>query len=61
MDDAETCLSHVPASIETARAIYGLALAQFPSKHTLWLAAATLEKEHGTPTSLEGASVHVYV
>eukprot|EP01038_Epipyxis_sp_PR26KG_P008362 gene8362-11314_t len=53
MDDAETCLSHDPISKETARAIYNYALEIFPSKKSLWLAAAMLEKEHGTFDSLE--------
>jgi pre-mRNA-processing factor 6 len=54
MDDAESCLtnSHPPA-IETARAIYQVALITFPTTRALWLSAAVLEKEHGTADSLE--------
>ena len=48
-----TVLSHVPPSIATARAIYSYARALFPSKKNLWLASAVLEKDHGTPESLE--------
>ena len=55
MDDADSCLTHTSAPIakETARAIYAHALSVFPTKKSLWLAAAMLEKEHGTPESLE--------
>lgn len=53
MDDAESCLSQDPPAKETARAIYALALENFPAKKSLWLAAASLEKEHGTAASLE--------
>ena len=55
MDDADACLTHTNAPIakETARAIYAHALSVFPTKRSLWLAAAMLEKEHGTPDSLE--------
>jgi pre-mRNA-processing factor 6 len=55
MDDADACLTRrdTPIAKETARAIYTHALSVFPSKKSLWLAAAMLEKEHGTPSSLE--------
>lgn len=53
VDDADTCLSHTPPSVETARAIYNFALNQFPSVKNLWLAAAVLEKEHGTSNTLD--------
>lgn len=55
MDDADACLTHTttPIAKETARAIYAHALSVFPLKKSLWLAAAMLEKEHGTPDSLE--------
>lgn len=57
MDDAETCLLYTPTvtvpCIETARAIYAHSLTLYPTKKTLWLASAMLEKDHGTPESLE--------
>ena len=54
MDDAEACLSKSPASKQTARAIYKYALSVFPNRKSLWLAAATLEKEYGgTAENLE--------
>lgn len=55
MDDADACLTRrdAPIAKETARAIYTHALSVFPSKKSLWLAAAMLEKEHGTSSSLE--------
>ncbi len=51
--DAETCLTHSPPAVHTARAIYKRALEIFPTKKTLWLAAAVLEKEHGSNIELE--------
>lgn len=33
---------------ECARAIYGFTLNEFPQKKSIWLQAATFEKEHGT-------------
>jgi pre-mRNA-processing factor 6 len=51
--DAETCLSHEPASVHTARAVYSYSLEMFPKKKELWLAASVLEKDYGTPDSLE--------
>jgi pre-mRNA-processing factor 6 len=55
MDDAEACLSRQPRpAVETARAVYAHALSVFPGKKSLWLAAAMLEKEHGSAQSLEG-------
>lgn len=47
MDDAESCLQKTPPAVETARAIYNFALSQFPSHKSLWVAAATLEKDFG--------------
>jgi len=57
MGDAEACVSgNNPTGFiakETARAIYAHALSLFPTKKALWLSAAMLEKEMGTPESLE--------
>jgi len=53
MDDAEALLAHSPPAKETARAVYAYALEVFPSKRALWQMAAMLEKEFGTPASLE--------
>jgi pre-mRNA-processing factor 6 len=53
IDDAEACLSHDPPSKETSRAIYAFALKNYPNKKTLWMAAAMLEKSHGTSESLD--------
>ena len=53
MDDAETCLTHTPPSVETARAIHQVAPQTFPSVKILWLSASVLEKEHGTSESLD--------
>lgn len=53
MDDAETCLSKTPPFKDTARAIYEHALSIFPNKKILWMAAASLEKSHGTTETLE--------
>jgi hypothetical protein len=39
--------------VATARAIYEHALAAFPAKKSVWLAAAQLEAERGTRDSLE--------
>lgn len=49
--DAEAAASR--GSIETARAIYEHALSVFPGKKSIWRAAATLEKAHGTRESLD--------
>ncbi|XP_013148071.1 PREDICTED: pre-mRNA-processing factor 6 [Papilio polytes] len=51
MEDAEAC-AHSGA-YECARAIYGYALSVFPSKKSIWLRAAYLEKQHGSRASLE--------
>lgn len=40
-------------AFECARAVYGYALSVFPSKKSIWLRAAYLEKQHGTRASLE--------
>lgn len=54
MDDAETCLARQPkSSVETARAIYEYALSVFRNNKSIWLAASVLEKQHGTPESLD--------
>lgn len=39
--------------VETARAIYTSALQVFPGKKSVWINAAKLEKEHGTPDTLD--------
>eukprot|EP00735_Rhodelphis_limneticus_P003620 TRINITY_DN1510_c0_g1::TRINITY_DN1510_c0_g1_i1::g.28127::m.28127 TRINITY_DN1510_c0_g1::TRINITY_DN1510_c0_g1_i1::g.28127 ORF type:complete len:912 (-),score=274.68,sp/Q91YR7/PRP6_MOUSE/55.58/0.0,PRP1_N/PF06424.7/1.7e-43,TPR_14/PF13428.1/84,TPR_14/PF13428.1/0.065,TPR_14/PF13428.1/1.3e+03,TPR_14/PF13428.1/1.7e+02,TPR_14/PF13428.1/0.031,TPR_14/PF13428.1/1.1,TPR_14/PF13428.1/35,TPR_14/PF13428.1/3.7,TPR_14/PF13428.1/0.0032,TPR_14/PF13428.1/26,TPR_14/PF13428.1/0.98,TPR_14/PF13428.1/1.4e-05,TPR_14/PF134 len=51
MHDGEQLLHN--GSIETARAVYAHALTVFPGKKSIWLRAAHLEKQHGTPTSLD--------
>lgn len=51
MDDAEKAVAN--GCIETARAIYAHALSVFKTKKSLWLAAANLEKQHGTKDSLD--------
>ncbi len=51
MADAEECIRR--GSIETARAIYGVALAAFPGKASVWRAAAQLEKLHGSREELD--------
>ena len=53
LDDAESCASAQPPAVETARAIYRHALAQYPTRKTLWLAWAMFERKHGTPSTLE--------
>ncbi|VDL63845.1 unnamed protein product [Hymenolepis diminuta] len=49
--DAETCASS--GAIECARAIYAVALNQFPKKKSIWLRAAYFERNHGTRETLE--------
>lgn len=51
MDDAENSLSR--GGVETARAIYALALSHFRTKKGVWMRACALEKKYGTPESLE--------
>lgn len=51
MEDAEACANE--GAYECARAVYGYALSVFPSKKSIWLRAAYLEKQHGTRASLE--------
>ena len=46
MEDAEQCAAQ--SAVECARAIYTHALAVYPSKKSIWLAAAYFEKSHGT-------------
>ena len=45
-DDAQACLTRNHPG--TARAIYSYALDTFPTSASLWMAAADLEREHGT-------------
>jgi pre-mRNA-processing factor 6 len=52
MDDAEACLQRVPPMLETARAIYQHAINVYPSKKSIWMAAAMMEKEHGSVETL---------
>lgn len=52
MDDAEACTQL--GAFECARAIYAHALAKYPMKRELWMAAAYFEKEHGTKEMFEG-------
>ena len=40
------CATH--SAVECARAIYAFALAEFPSKKSIWLRAAYFEKNHGS-------------
>lgn len=49
--DAEAAAKE--GSVHTARAIYEHALQVFPGKKSIWKAAARLEKQHGTPESLD--------
>lgn len=49
-DDARGCIGR--GKYETARAIYAYALRVFVNSRTLWLAAADLEKNHGTKEAL---------
>lgn len=51
MGDAEECMKR--GSIETARAMYAVALQHFPGKPSIWRAAAQLEKTHGTREALD--------
>ncbi|EER43431.1 pre-mRNA-splicing factor [Histoplasma capsulatum var. duboisii H88] len=50
MEDARGSIAR--AKYETARAIYAYALRIFVNKKTIWLAAADLERNHGTKESL---------
>ncbi|QSS61449.1 pre-mRNA-splicing factor [Histoplasma capsulatum] len=50
MEDARGSIAR--AKYETARAIYAYALRVFVNKKTIWLAAADLERNHGTKESL---------
>ena len=50
MDDAKASIGR--ARYETARAIYAYALRVFPTKKSIWLAAADLERNHGTKDAL---------
>lgn len=51
VDDANSAIQS--RHFETARAIFAHALSVFPTKKSLWLEAAFLERDHGTPSSLE--------
>ena len=60
LDDAEACLTPSSSgsgsknlSIETARAIYKRCIEVFPNKKSVWIAAAMLEKQHGTLDRLD--------
>lgn len=53
MDDADYCLTLQPPAIETARAILNFSIEVFPHKKSIWWQLANLEKEYGTPESLE--------
>ena len=50
MDDAKASMAR--DRFETARAIFAYALRQFPTKKSIWLAAADLERRHGTKDAL---------
>eukprot|EP01125_Pyxidicula_operculata_P005545 TRINITY_DN1956_c0_g9_i1.p1 TRINITY_DN1956_c0_g9~~TRINITY_DN1956_c0_g9_i1.p1 ORF type:complete len:938 (+),score=262.31 TRINITY_DN1956_c0_g9_i1:50-2863(+) len=50
-EDADACLSR--NSLQTARAIYVHATATFPTKQSLWLRMAQLERKYGDAKSLE--------
>ena len=50
MEDAKSCIGR--GKYETARAIYAYALRVFVNSRKLWLAAADLEKTHGSKESL---------
>ncbi len=49
-DDASASIAR--ERYETARAIYAYALRVFPTSKSLWLAAADLERNHGTKEAL---------
>ena len=49
-DDAKASIGR--GTFETARAIYAYALRIFPTSRSLWLAAADLERNHGTKEAL---------
>ncbi|KAF8059986.1 STA1 [Scenedesmus sp. PABB004] len=51
MGDAEEAARR--GSIETARSVYGALLAAYPSKPSVWRAAAALEKQHGSREALD--------
>uniref|UniRef100_A0A1Y1M7J4 Pre-mRNA-processing factor 6 n=1 Tax=Photinus pyralis TaxID=7054 RepID=A0A1Y1M7J4_PHOPY len=51
MEDADNCVSQ--GAYECARSVYSHSLTAFPSKKSIWLRAAYLEKNHGTRESLE--------
>lgn len=50
MDDAKSSIAR--GKFDTARAIYAYALRVFVNKKSIWLAAADLEKNHGTKEGL---------
>ncbi|KAF2487187.1 PRP1 splicing factor, N-terminal-domain-containing protein [Neohortaea acidophila] len=50
LDDAKGCIGR--GRYETARAIYAYALKVFYNRSSVWLAAADLERQHGTKTAL---------
>jgi pre-mRNA-processing factor 6 len=54
MDDVEHCLTLSPIALHTARSISDYALSVFPTKKSLWMQRAMLEKEHASePQTLE--------
>ncbi|KAL6235394.1 hypothetical protein BDW75DRAFT_209729 [Aspergillus navahoensis] len=50
MDDAKACIAR--GKYETARAIYAYALRVFVNRRSIWVAAADLERNHGTKEAL---------
>ena len=40
-------------AIAAARAVFALTLQHFPKKKSIWLKAANLEKQHGSPEALD--------
>lgn len=51
MEDAESFEAR--QCFECARAVYGYALSVFPSKKSVWIKAANLERHHGTHEALD--------
>jgi pre-mRNA-processing factor 6 len=50
-EEAKTCLAN--SSVATARAILSHALEVFPNKRALWMQTINLERQHGTPKSMD--------
>ena len=53
LDDAKAALGADDKAVQVARTIYEIALKHFPANHELWFEAVDLEKEHGSPESVE--------